>query len=151
MTVAWLGFSTAGLNNPTDRPAAEITNFKKKLNSLLNFRFTCLNNLKHVERRKSSLFIPNFYFATSFCANFAAASWTLVFAPSAAPPHPSYAPGKRMPDGRQTNRMSRDLKQENIEHLLQQCHDTRLSETDRAIKTEACFASSQITNLTFGI
>jgi hypothetical protein len=72
----------------------------------LDFRFTCFNNLKHVERKKSSLFIPNFYFATAFCAHFVAASWTLVFGLSAAPPYPSYAPGNRMPDGRQTNRIA---------------------------------------------
>jgi hypothetical protein len=63
MTVAWLGFSTVGVNNhwpPRDRNYE----LKKKLNSLLDFLFIFLNNLKYVEPRESNLFIQNIYFAT---------------------------------------------------------------------------------------
>jgi hypothetical protein len=87
------------------------------------------------------------YFANYFWSHFAAAPWTVfVFGVSAEPPHPSYAPGKRMPDRRQTSLLSCDLKQEKVEHQLQVRHETSLSLTDRTIKTDACFASSQNTN-----
>jgi hypothetical protein len=47
--------------------------------------------------------------------------------------------------------MSWDLKQEKGEHQLQPRHETNLPVPDRAINTDARFASSQNTNLTFGI
>jgi hypothetical protein len=49
-------------------------------------------------------------------------------------------------DRRHTSLLSCDLKQEKVDHQLQQRHETSLSLTDRAIKTDACFASSQNTN-----
>jgi hypothetical protein len=63
----------------------EITNFKKS-QSLIEFPFIWLNNLKFFELRKSVFFIYNGHFATHF-----AAPWTLPLG------RPQYCPPPLMP------------------------------------------------------
>jgi len=65
MTMAWLGFSTTGVTNhwpPRDRNYE----LQKNRNSLLNFIFVCLNNLKHIERRNQAFMFKMFILQTVF-------------------------------------------------------------------------------------
>jgi len=66
MIMAWLGFSTAGVTNHWPPPHDRNYELQKNRNSLLNFLFICLNNLKNVERRNQVFFFKTFILPTIY-------------------------------------------------------------------------------------